>query len=132
MSDKEKGLYDKFKVERTDGRSAPDEKHHGCEYFVLDLTHDPYAASALAAYANACRREYRQLARDLDHKVFELQDRQAFGPSMAEKKRRELGLTCRELGERAGMRPSQISEFEHGRHVLTLEEGKRLRAALEI
>lgn len=37
-ADKKRGLYSKFKVERTDGSSAPGEKHDACEYFVLDLT----------------------------------------------------------------------------------------------
>lgn len=65
MSDRNKGLYNKFKVERTDGKSAPGEKHHGCEYFVLDLTHDPYALAAIRAYAEECRKEYPFLADDL-------------------------------------------------------------------
>lgn len=37
ISDKDRGLYVKFHVERTDGRSAQGEKHHGCQYFVLDV-----------------------------------------------------------------------------------------------
>lgn len=41
------GLYRKFIVTRTDGKSAPGQKHDGCDYFVLDLTHDPHAAPAL-------------------------------------------------------------------------------------
>jgi hypothetical protein len=64
-SDKSRGLYRKFNVERTDGTSAQGAKHHGCEYFVLDTTHDKFAAAALAAYANACEREYPLLAADL-------------------------------------------------------------------
>lgn len=50
----EKGIYKKFVVTRTDGQSAPGEKHHGCQYFVLDLTHDPNARIAAIAYADAC------------------------------------------------------------------------------
>jgi len=60
------GLYDKFRVERTDGTSAVGQKHDGCEYFVLDLDHDPHALPALKAYAESCRASYPALARDLD------------------------------------------------------------------
>ena len=74
MSDKDKGLYNKFSnIERTDGRSAPGEKHHGCEYFVLDLTHDEYAIDALYAYAHSCQKDYPLLSSDLRHKVGKLQ-----------------------------------------------------------
>jgi DNA-binding transcriptional MerR regulator len=64
-----RGLYGKFKVERTDGKSAPGEKHHGCDYFVLDLTHDPYAKAALRTYARECGDEYPALANDLMRKT---------------------------------------------------------------
>jgi hypothetical protein len=47
-------IYAKFKVERTDGTSAPSQKHDGCDYFVLDVTHDPHAIPALLAYAQSC------------------------------------------------------------------------------
>lgn len=40
MGDKNKGLYGKFAVQRMDGSDQPGGKHHGCEYFVLDLSHD--------------------------------------------------------------------------------------------
>ncbi|NDV21003.1 hypothetical protein GO013_16450 [Pseudodesulfovibrio sp. JC047] len=66
MSDNEKGLYEKFKVERTDGKSAPGKKHENCDYFVIDMTHDKYAGTALKAYARACRKEYPTLADDLE------------------------------------------------------------------
>ena len=59
------GLYEKFRVERVDGRSGSGEKHDGCVYFVLDITHDLFAAPALVAYADACESEYPDLARDL-------------------------------------------------------------------
>jgi hypothetical protein len=65
MSKRNQGLYDKFRVERTDGTSAPGEKHDGCQYFVLDITHDPYAIPALRAYIKACKLEYPLLAHDL-------------------------------------------------------------------
>lgn len=59
------GLYSKFEVRRTDGRSAPGEKHHGCRYFVLDLDHDPHAAPAIEAYAKSCAEVYPALSGDL-------------------------------------------------------------------
>jgi len=65
MSEKSEGVYRKFTVERTDGGSAPGAKHEGCEYFVLDWAHDPYAVPAALAYADACEREFPNLARDL-------------------------------------------------------------------
>jgi hypothetical protein len=69
VKDSQTGLYQKFRVERADGRSAPGEKHEGCEYFVLDLSHDPFAYKALDAYARACAAEYPALADDLIRKM---------------------------------------------------------------
>lgn len=46
-SDTEQGLFQKFEVRRTDGSSEPGGKHEGCEYFVLDVDHDPHAEAAL-------------------------------------------------------------------------------------
>jgi hypothetical protein len=67
MVDKTKGLYKKFEVKRVD--QSP--KHIGCDYFVLDLTHDPFALIVIKAYAEACKLEYPLLADDimvkLDH-----------------------------------------------------------------
>lgn len=65
MSDKSRGFYNKFFVERTDGTSAAGQKHDGCEYFVLDLTHDKFAIAAIVAYAKACELEYPKLSADL-------------------------------------------------------------------
>jgi hypothetical protein len=65
MSDTQKGLYQKYRVERIDGSSEQGRKHESCAYFVLDLDHDPYALPALKAYARACRKEYPSLAHDL-------------------------------------------------------------------
>lgn len=50
---------------RVDGTSRPGAKHHGCFHFVLDTVHDPYAAAALRAYADACEKELPALAKDL-------------------------------------------------------------------
>lgn len=64
MGDKTRGVYHKFHVSRTDGKSAPGKKHEGCDYFVLDVNHDPFAKAALLAYAQACETEYPLLAYD--------------------------------------------------------------------
>ena len=72
MTDKQRGLYNKFIVERSDASSVF--KHRDCEYFVLDLTHDKHAADALEAYAAACWEEYPALAADLGRKVKEIRD----------------------------------------------------------
>jgi hypothetical protein len=69
MSDAEKGLYAKYAVTRLDGRSEPGCKHADCQYFVLDITHDPFAAAAVRAYATACKRQFPTLAHDLNRLV---------------------------------------------------------------
>lgn len=63
MNQQAQGLYQKFNVTRTDGRDAPGEKHHGAEYFVLDLSDDPLAWPAVAAYAEACAADFPQITR---------------------------------------------------------------------
>ena len=65
IGDKNRGIYKKFEVTRTDGKSAPGEKHENCRYFVIDLDHDQFAGPAIQAYANACKDEYPALSRDL-------------------------------------------------------------------
>jgi hypothetical protein len=62
MSDQERGLYRKYRVERLDD---PTGKHAECPFFVLDIRHDPHAISALWAYIQSCRFEFPQLAKDL-------------------------------------------------------------------
>ena len=60
------GLYNNFKVSRTDGTDQkPGDKHFGCIYFVLDVLHDKFAEAALKAYAKACREEFPELSADL-------------------------------------------------------------------
>ena len=66
---KSRGLYQKFRVRREDGRDEVGEKHFGCEYFVLDLTHNPFAMAALFAYAKECESEFPQLAADIRMKL---------------------------------------------------------------
>lgn len=53
MSSIEKKLYHKYNVIRADGRDLPGEKHHGCKYFVLDVSHDKHALVAVRAYADS-------------------------------------------------------------------------------
>lgn len=67
--DRELGWINKFTVIRNDGKSEPGQKHEGCEYFVLDLSHDPFAAPALRSYAAACKKTYPHLAADIMEKV---------------------------------------------------------------
>ena len=69
MADQERGLYEKFIVRRMDGSSSRGRKHADCEYFVLDLMHDKFAAAALKAYADACAEEFPLLAADLRRKL---------------------------------------------------------------
>ena len=59
-------IYSKYRVYRTDETDlVPSDKHYGCEYFVLDLSHDPFAIPALLAYADACEATHPQLAGEL-------------------------------------------------------------------
>lgn len=68
--DQQRGLYNKFRVERTDGKSAPGEKHHECDYFVLDMDHDEHARAAIEAYVKSLEdaKEYPALAADLRYR----------------------------------------------------------------
>lgn len=66
MSGEQKiGLYGKYVITRTDGTSAPGQKHEKCRYFALDLVHDPFAKPAILAYAKACEKTHAVLAQDL-------------------------------------------------------------------
>jgi hypothetical protein len=61
-SDEHRGIYEKYRVERL---NDPTGKHKGCNFFVLDLVHDKFAIPALKAYAKACKKEFPQLAKDI-------------------------------------------------------------------
>ena len=62
---KNKGLYQKYRVERTDGKPMPE----GC--IVLEWK-DPNARIGIAAFSRRVRRKgYRKLADDLDAKLSE-------------------------------------------------------------
>jgi hypothetical protein len=74
-------LLGKFRVTRTDGRSGAGEKHVGCDYFVLDLTHDPYSRDALVSYIDACEVTHPQLAESLRMKLLAtVQPNDGFNP----------------------------------------------------
>jgi len=75
MGDKSRGLYKKFSVHREDLTDERGRKHWRCEYFVLDLTHDPHAAPALRAYAESCATDYPKLRTDLLVEAEEIEDR---------------------------------------------------------
>ena len=64
-SNSEQGLYRKFDVRRVDGSDAPGGKHDGCDYFVLDMTHDPFAPAAAYAYTAAAEAFHPDLATDM-------------------------------------------------------------------
>lgn len=65
MPKSQRGIYNKYIVRRADGSDKPGGKHSGCKIFALDLDHDPYAYSAIIAYAQACKEQYPALAIDL-------------------------------------------------------------------
>lgn len=70
MTSRSLGLFKKFTVTRMDGQSAPGKKHDGCDYFVLDMTHDPHAIPALRAYADSAEADgYVELAVDLRRQI---------------------------------------------------------------
>ena len=68
MTDRLKGLYNKFTVTRNDNS----EKHANCSYFVIDLEHDKFAIPALQAYKEACSSDYPKLSSDLDSLINQL------------------------------------------------------------
>lgn len=55
------GLTGKYVVERADGRPSPST----ARFFVLNYASDPYARTALRAYAEACAETHPTLAADL-------------------------------------------------------------------
>ena len=57
MTDRERGLYPKYRVEKLNGRPIG-------ECFVLEQ-HDPHAVAALRAYADSCAADFPALATDL-------------------------------------------------------------------
>ena len=84
-SDEDRGLYTKYKVTRTDGRSRKGQRHEGCSYYVLDLDHDPYSIAALEAYSDSCAETFPALSDDIKRKVHEK------GPKLARLLQEQLG-----------------------------------------
>jgi hypothetical protein len=123
MNDKTRGLYDKFRVERVDGSSEAGNKHFGCDYFVLDLTHDPHALPALAAYSVSCADEYPQLSADLKLKcghvlaAWEVRDieREALVQAQADRIA-ELEGICQSVPE--GCTPADAAVLREANHTL--------------
>lgn len=72
------GIYRKYLVKRLRDR---EHKHRRCEFFVLDLMHDPFAAPALEAYAAACEKTHAPLATDLRIKASDVRGRFPVSPS---------------------------------------------------
>jgi hypothetical protein len=70
VDQKNTGLYRKFSIKRTDGRDKPGRDRENADYFVLDLTYDPFAKEALWTYIEACQMEYPLLADDLRERYF--------------------------------------------------------------
>jgi hypothetical protein len=67
---KERGLYPKYAIRRLDGSTNKGGKHNQCDYFVLDITHDPHAAPAIFSYARSAEADgYKDLAKDLYGKI---------------------------------------------------------------
>jgi hypothetical protein len=64
----EAGLHPKYHVAKV---FDPDHKHDDCFYFVLDLTHDGVAQSAVLAYSDLIARTNPVLASDLRRAVHE-------------------------------------------------------------
>jgi len=63
--ERDRGLYEKYVVQRADGSTGEGRKHEHCRHFVLDVDHDPIAVPCLSLYADICQMSYPQLARDL-------------------------------------------------------------------
>lgn len=106
---RQQGLYGKFHIARTDGTDAPGGKHHGCDYFVLDVTHDKHAKAALAAYADAVEATHPQLAADM---------------------RSRWGLTTQPAGD-AGM-PQDVPKDRQEPPAIIVKIGDALRQALPV
>lgn len=81
-----RGMYEKFSVTRLTPSSRGID-HSGCVYYVLDLTHDPAAAGAMEAYAEAVRDSHPRLAEDISRTLADLGARRALDARVAE----ELG-----------------------------------------
>lgn len=75
INDQTRGIYRKYDVERLGDVAG---KHKDCYYFVLDRVHDRHAIPALEAYAESCKEEFPELARDLLVWVEDMKIKQRF------------------------------------------------------
>lgn len=117
-----RGLHEKFTVRRTDGRDAPGQKHHGCDYFVLDLNHDEGAPAAIRAYASAVEQTRPQLASDLRSK-FGIATLPPAGAAPAGDDESRIAADAE----------ARIAFIEHAPALLdAAEERDRLRASLDV
>lgn len=66
---KTEGRFAKYLVRRIDGTDAPGYVHEDSDYFVLDLTNDPFALDAAQTYVEACGSEYPFLAAALQSTI---------------------------------------------------------------
>jgi len=115
MSDKERGLYRKYNVERL---NDPAGKHRDCHYYVLDLIHDKHAAPALEAYAASCEAEFPDLASDLRDEARRLRDATGFTAST---KRATIPIKVRPM-----LVSGMLATDEHGPVILIdSEQGER-------
>lgn len=62
---RDQGLYRKYNVSRVDGSDALGERNENAQYFVMEITNDAFARTAVLAYADACELLYPLLAADM-------------------------------------------------------------------
>lgn len=62
MDSEPKGLYGKYRIEKSDGSKIDP----GAIYFTLRLDTDKHARAAIWAYVESCREEQPELAKDLE------------------------------------------------------------------
>lgn len=114
----QRGLYAKYlPITRADGQSAPGEKHDGCEYFVLDITHDPHALPALHAYALSCESDYPALAADLRTAAGNAPEVARLHPTLVEIRKEMLS---------GGARISIVQTFGYGLAVQVMKGSRKI------
>lgn len=117
-------IYHKFDVTRTDRKDEPHKKHYKCDYFVLDLTHDPFALDALWAYAIACVKTHPVLSGALRAKVILARGTQGEGVTERVEKLETIKTALMEALQLlvGSWEPPDPEDWERGRAVLKLAE----------